>query len=621
MKNYPYGSNRLFEELSKIVYNKYNVLFFILIIFSFALRFYFRSNYLDDWDSVQFVMGLEEYSIPDHQPHPPGYPLYILIGRIFYIFIGDSVTTFTLISAIFGTLALIPTFLISKKIFNDRVGLLSAVLLSFTPAQMLFSEVVMTDIVSLFFVTFTAYILYLGISSTRYLYFGALMVGITAGIRMTDIIMIILLLLVLIYIRDIKKSLISGLMVIIGIGMWLIPVIIDTGLHTLLLTQRSQWYSASDASTLSSLGGFGPKNLLSTVRIFVNLLIEGWSSAFIIFALALILFLIIQLRREVNKDVQVPVKGALFIICWLFIYVIFSNIFNLLYITRYLLPQFPPLATIFAFAIVKLIDMQNNNWYRQTLNLVFFISIIFMAVQGFVAITAIHTTTPPPVEAANFIKDRYDPSDIEVVIGLDDYQETYRHFQYYLPEFNVTQINSNAIMNTFEERKTIISVFPVTFYGSKTVYKFTRDPVIYPKHNYVELHEIKLNKNISEFIILGGWHHIEDWGGTGTRWMESDASLMIYSEGHRMIDLSFIALSFYRPRTLDIYVNDRLQMCTEVPIEGFMMVNLTSISLNEGKNILRFKTREVCEKPSDKAELNNVDPRCLSLAVQNIILA
>lgn len=42
--------------------------------------------FLDDIDAINFAMGLREYDIAKHQPHPPGYPIFILLGKISLMF-------------------------------------------------------------------------------------------------------------------------------------------------------------------------------------------------------------------------------------------------------------------------------------------------------------------------------------------------------------------------------------------------------------------------------------------------------------------------------------------------------------------------------------------------------
>src|SRR5262245_42739949 len=37
---------------------------------------------LEDIDSINFALGLRHFDVASHQPHPPGYPVYIALGRV-----------------------------------------------------------------------------------------------------------------------------------------------------------------------------------------------------------------------------------------------------------------------------------------------------------------------------------------------------------------------------------------------------------------------------------------------------------------------------------------------------------------------------------------------------------
>ncbi len=52
------------------------------LIFLVCAGAYFltRTPALDEWDSVQFALGVGDFDLWKHQPHPPGYPLYIAAG-------------------------------------------------------------------------------------------------------------------------------------------------------------------------------------------------------------------------------------------------------------------------------------------------------------------------------------------------------------------------------------------------------------------------------------------------------------------------------------------------------------------------------------------------------------
>ena len=42
----------------------------------------FIATSLEDIDSVNFAMGLRDFNVAEHRPHPPGYPVYIAMGKV-----------------------------------------------------------------------------------------------------------------------------------------------------------------------------------------------------------------------------------------------------------------------------------------------------------------------------------------------------------------------------------------------------------------------------------------------------------------------------------------------------------------------------------------------------------
>src|SRR2546429_242054 len=47
-----------------------------------ALHLPFLAPNLEDVDSINFALGLRDFNPGLHQPHPPGYPVYMALGRI-----------------------------------------------------------------------------------------------------------------------------------------------------------------------------------------------------------------------------------------------------------------------------------------------------------------------------------------------------------------------------------------------------------------------------------------------------------------------------------------------------------------------------------------------------------
>ena len=58
-------------------------------------RFPLRARLLPSWDAVQFALALREYDVVKHQPHPPGYILYVAAARAVDALVGDPTESLT----------------------------------------------------------------------------------------------------------------------------------------------------------------------------------------------------------------------------------------------------------------------------------------------------------------------------------------------------------------------------------------------------------------------------------------------------------------------------------------------------------------------------------------------
>jgi hypothetical protein len=65
---------------------KLKVIFNFILLLALALRLWMVPSALDSTDDVNFALALDHYDLALHQPHFPGYPLYVLVARGFYLF-------------------------------------------------------------------------------------------------------------------------------------------------------------------------------------------------------------------------------------------------------------------------------------------------------------------------------------------------------------------------------------------------------------------------------------------------------------------------------------------------------------------------------------------------------
>ena len=53
-----------------------------LLLFYLVAHLIFLPRTLEDLDSINFALGVREFDVARHQPHPPGYPLFIALGKV-----------------------------------------------------------------------------------------------------------------------------------------------------------------------------------------------------------------------------------------------------------------------------------------------------------------------------------------------------------------------------------------------------------------------------------------------------------------------------------------------------------------------------------------------------------
>ena len=90
---------------------------FVIFLLVSALYFLTRSPALDEWDSVQFAMGATRgFNLFAHQPHPPGYPLYVFAGWLGTRLGLDVLTALELASALGGGLFVAAWFVLARRV-------------------------------------------------------------------------------------------------------------------------------------------------------------------------------------------------------------------------------------------------------------------------------------------------------------------------------------------------------------------------------------------------------------------------------------------------------------------------------------------------------------------------
>ncbi|KKT86909.1 MAG: hypothetical protein VE97_C0011G0005 [candidate division Kazan bacterium GW2011_GWB1_45_10] len=123
-------------------------------------RWWGRSTYLFASDSGLYALALEKYDLSLQQPHPPGYPLYILLAKVLSWFIPDANTAFVLISIGFSVLALWAVFSLAKIVYDRRTAWISLALWVVAPMLWFHGQVAMNYMADAFFSAIVGHYIY-----------------------------------------------------------------------------------------------------------------------------------------------------------------------------------------------------------------------------------------------------------------------------------------------------------------------------------------------------------------------------------------------------------------------------------------------------------------------------
>src|SRR2546425_11262273 len=85
----------------------------LLAVVFLAFHLPYLPSSLEDLDSINFALGIRHFDVAQHQPHPPGYPVFILIAKAVHAAVPTEARALGLLSAAagaFGVLAIAAFF-------------------------------------------------------------------------------------------------------------------------------------------------------------------------------------------------------------------------------------------------------------------------------------------------------------------------------------------------------------------------------------------------------------------------------------------------------------------------------------------------------------------------------
>lgn len=214
--------------------------FFLLGVLT---RIPFRSQMLYHWDSVNFALALERFDVRLHQPHPPGYTLYILLGWLVNQLVRDPNAAYVWLSVLFSGLTVVAVLALGWEMFGRDAGIAAGLFALTSPAVWFYGEVALTYILEAFFVTviaLTAYRTLRGGDGRRSIWGMTALLGLAGGVRQTTLVLLLPLWLLSLTRVPWRTRLGAATLLAGLVAAWLMPtVVLSGGLREYLAAARA----------------------------------------------------------------------------------------------------------------------------------------------------------------------------------------------------------------------------------------------------------------------------------------------------------------------------------------------------------------------------------------------
>jgi 4-amino-4-deoxy-L-arabinose transferase-like glycosyltransferase len=147
-------------------------------------RFAAMARSLWDWDEALFCLGMTEYDVTSHHPHPPGFPVYIGLAKAARLIVDSDFHAFQALNLLAGALLFPAAYLLAREFgMRFETSLVAGALLAFFPNVWFFGGTAFSDVPSIVLVMFAATFLLRGRTSRRDYFIGTILLALAIGIR------------------------------------------------------------------------------------------------------------------------------------------------------------------------------------------------------------------------------------------------------------------------------------------------------------------------------------------------------------------------------------------------------------------------------------------------------
>jgi len=151
-------------------------------------RFLAVARTLFDWDEALFSFGVRDYDVALYHPHPPGYPLFVAAAKVVHV-LGVSEFRSLQVIVLLGAVALFPAlFFLAREIgFDFTTSTCGAAIFAFLPNVWVYGGTGFSDVPATALGFAACALLLRGRRDARAYILGAILLGVAAGFRPSNL--------------------------------------------------------------------------------------------------------------------------------------------------------------------------------------------------------------------------------------------------------------------------------------------------------------------------------------------------------------------------------------------------------------------------------------------------
>jgi len=252
-------------------------------------RWPYRARMLYNWDAVQFALALREFDVAKHQPHPPGYLLYVALGRLLNIPLGDPNLAYVALAMVFSAATTVAVYWLARALYDRVTAAAAATLLAVSPLFWFYGSVGLTYAGEAFGASLVAAFAYGALrGDPRALYGCAVALGLVGGIRQSVLVLLFPLCVACAFlgVRSLRRLLIAAALMVVAVLSWFLPMVWLTGGLRPYLRASTQLYGSVVLPT-SVLGGSLDVTLAQVRYVLASVIVGLGPLTLAVFALPL----------------------------------------------------------------------------------------------------------------------------------------------------------------------------------------------------------------------------------------------------------------------------------------------------------------------------------------------